>query len=74
MKTKKDKLIQVLVDEETFNKMNKLIMMEAIKSNTSMQGKSGWVRNLIEDTVNFELNKQHIEEWKPQLIKMLQSK
>ena len=67
-------MVQVLLDEETFDKLQKLIMLEAVENNEPMLGKSAWVRNLIEDTVNFQLNKQKLAGWKPGILKKLKSK
>lgn len=69
-----NKMVQVLLDEETFDKLQKLIMLEAVENNEPMLGKSAWVRNLIEDTVNFQLNKQKLAGWKPGILKKLKSK
>jgi len=67
-------MVQVLLDEETFDKLQKLIMLEAVENNEPMLGKSAWVRNLIEDTVNFQLNKEKLAGWKPGILKKLKSK
>ena len=69
-----NKMVQVLLDEETFDKLQKLIMLEAVENNEPMLGKSAWVRNLIEDTVNFQLNKEKLAGWKPGILKKLKSK
>ena len=69
-----NKMVQVLLDEETFDKLQKLIMLEAVENNEPMLGKSAWVRNLIEDTVNFQLNKKKLAGWKPGILKKLKSK
>tara|TARA_R110000822_G_scaffold65772_1_gene160910 strand:+ start:2630 stop:2833 length:204 start_codon:yes stop_codon:yes gene_type:complete len=67
-------MVQVLLDEETIDKLQKLIMLEAVENNEPMLGKSAWVRNLIEDTVNFQLNKEKLAGWKPGILKKLKSK
>ena len=69
-----NKMVQVLLDEETIDKLQKLIMLEAVENNEPMLGKSAWVRNLIEDTVNFQLNKEKLAGWKPGILKKLKSK
>ena len=74
MKTKYTKHVQVLLDEETFTKMQRLIMMEALDNNTPIKSVSSWTRDLIEDTVNFQINKTKISDWKIELIKQIKSK
>lgn len=71
MKAKYTKVIQTLLDEDTLDKLNKLIMIEAIESDMPMKGKSEWIRNLIEDTVNYQFNKKKLDEWEPGMIKKL---
>jgi hypothetical protein len=66
--------IQVLLDDETYSKMQRLIMMEALDKDEPIKGRSGWVRELIEDTVNFQINKSKIEDYKTELIKKIKSK
>jgi len=39
-----------------------------------MPSKSAWIRNLIEDTVNFQLNETKLSTWKPNIVKKLKSK
>ena len=74
MKTKYTNNIQVLLDDETYSKMQRLIMMEALDKDEPIKGRSGWVRELIEDTVNFQINKSKIEDYKTELIKKIKSK
>jgi len=74
MKTKYTNNIQVLLDDETYSKMQRLIMMEALDKDEPIKGRSGWVRELIEDTVNFQMNKSKIEDYKTELIKKIKSK
>lgn len=68
------KHIQCLVDEDTLKKLNRLIMMDALKNDTPIQTRSSWLRKLIEDTVEFETNKLMIEEWNPKIIKQIRNK
>ena len=75
MKNKQyNRILQVLVDTDTFDKINRLIMLEALEKDLPMLSKSAWIRELIEDTVNFQLNKSKIKDWKKELIKELKSK
>lgn len=75
MKNKQyDRILQVLVDTDTFDKINRLMMMEALQNERPIQTKSAWLRDLIEDTVNFQLNKSKIGDWRKELIKELKSK
>jgi hypothetical protein len=74
MKNKYNKSVQVLLNEDTLNKLSKLIMIEAIENDKPMLGKSAWVRNLIEDTVNFQYNEKKLNEWKPGMIRKLKAK
>ena len=75
MKNKQyDRILQVLVDTDTFDKINRLMMMEALQNERAIQTKSAWLRDLIEDTVNFQLNKNKIGDWRKELIKELKSK
>lgn len=55
------KKVQVLISEETYIKLNKLIGAEAIASGTKIPSISAWCRELIEDTINFEYNKKKID-------------
>lgn len=66
--------LQVLISEDTMQKLNRLILMEAIENDTPVQTKSAWLRNLIEDTVDYELNAKKIEEWNPKMIKQIRNK
>lgn len=50
------------------------MMMEAIENGTRMSNLSQWVRDLIEDTVNYQLNKKKLDDWKPELLKALKAK
>ena len=54
------KVVQALITEDTLAKLHRLILIEATEKNEIPKGKSEWLRNLIEDTVNFELNKKKI--------------
>lgn len=69
-----NKTVQVLLDEETLDKLQKLIILESVENNIPMPSKSAWVRNLIEDTINFQLNESKLSTWKPNIIKQLKSK
>ena len=73
MKTKLTKSVQFLLDEETHTKMQRLIMMEALDKNEPIKGMSAWVRDLVEDTVNFQINKSKIADYKGSLIKKIRS-
>jgi hypothetical protein len=64
MNYKNRKKIQVLISEETYTKLNKLIGAEAIESGTKLPSISSWCRTLIEDTINFEYNKKKIQNFK----------
>jgi hypothetical protein len=66
--------IQVLLDEETLDKLQKLIILESVENDVPMPSKSAWIRNLIEDTVNFQLNETKLSTWKPNIVKKLKSK
>ena len=68
------KSVQVMLDEETHTKMQRLIMMDALEQDEPMKGMSAWVRDLIEDTVNFQINKSKIADYKGELIKQLKAK
>ena len=68
------KTVQVMLDEETHTKMQRLIMMDALEQDEPMKGMSAWVRDLIQDTVNFQINKSKIADYKGELIKQLKSK
>lgn len=61
MKYKKENKLQVLIDEQTFIKLNKLIAAEAMEKGTRIPSLSKWCRELITDTVDFELNKRKID-------------
>ena len=54
--------------------MQRLIMMDALERDEPMKGMSAWVRDLIEDTVNFQINKSKIADYKGELIKQLKAK
>lgn len=69
-----NKTVQVLLDEETLDKLQKLIILESVENNVPMPSKSAWVRNLIQDTINFQLNEVKLSTWKPNIIKQLKSK
>jgi len=74
MKDKNTQHLQTLISKDTLSKLNKLIMMDALKNDTPIQTRSAWLRTLIEDTIEFEINKQMIEDWKPQMIKQIKNK
>ena len=69
-----NKTVQVLLDEETLDKLQKLIILESVANDLPMPSKSAWIRNLIEDTVNFQLNETKLSTWKPNIVKKLKSK
>tara|TARA_R110000772_G_scaffold77311_3_gene166612 strand:+ start:1832 stop:2059 length:228 start_codon:yes stop_codon:yes gene_type:complete len=66
--------IQTVIDEETLLQLDRLMMVEALENNTRISTLSKWVRNLIEDTVNFQPNQDKIESWDPKIIKKLKNK
>lgn len=66
--------IQTLIDDKTLLDLNRLIMIEALENGTSIQSKSEWVRNLILDTLNFELNRRKIDNFNPTIIKQIKNK
>ena len=68
------KHVQALVDEETLSKLNRLIIMDAFENGTAIKTKSQWLRELIEDTVNYELNAKKIEEFNPSVFKQIKNK
>tara|TARA_R110001632_G_scaffold25598_2_gene70077 strand:- start:1612 stop:1839 length:228 start_codon:yes stop_codon:yes gene_type:complete len=70
----KRKTVQIVIDEDTYLKLDRLMMMEAIENGTRMSNLSQWVRDLIEDTVNYQLNKKKLDDWKPELLKALKAK
>jgi len=70
----KRKTVQIVIDEDTYLKLDRLMMMEAIENGTRMSNLSQWVRDLIEDTVNYQLNKKKLDDWKPELLKKLKAK
>ena len=70
----KRKTVQIVIDEDTYLKLDRLMMMEAIENGTRMSNLSQWVRDLIEDTVNYQLNKKKLDVWKPELLKKLKAK
>lgn len=63
MSSKQTEKLQIMVSPETLNKLNKLIAADALAKGTRMKTLSGWVRELIEDTIEFEINKKMIEEF-----------
>ena len=71
---KYDKLIQVLVQQDTIEKLDALIMMDALHKGTPIPTRSKWLRDLIEDTLAFEINKKMIEEWRPEMIRHIKPK
>ena len=74
MKKQYTKHVQALVDEETLSKLNRLIIMDAFENGTAIKTKSQWVRELIEDTVNYELNAKKIEGFNPSVFKQIKNK
>lgn len=74
MKKQYTKHVQALVDEETLSKLHKLIIMDALENGTPVKGKSQWLRELIEDTVNYELNAKKIEAFNPSIFKQIKNK
>ena len=68
------KTVQIVIDEDTYLKLDRLMMIEAIENGTRMSNLSQWVRDLIEDTVNYQLNKKKLDNWKPELLKALKDK
>lgn len=62
MKSKTRNHVQTLLDDETLAKLNRLIAAEAFEKGIAPKGKSEWLRELITDTINFELNQKKIEE------------
>ena len=63
--SKKTRLIQVLIDEDTMAKLNRLILVDAFERGEKPKSNSGWLRELIEETVNFEPTAKKIEEYNP---------
>ena len=68
------KTLQTIIDEETYIKLQRLLVLESIENDTKMQTVSTWIRTLIEDTVDWEFNKLKLEGWNPKLIKKLKNK
>ena len=58
--------LQTLIDDDTLAKLNRLIMLDALDKGEAPKGKSQWLRELIEDTVNFAPTLKRIQEYKPQ--------
>ena len=56
--------VQTLLDDDTLFKLNRLIMIDALEKGEAPKGKSQWIRELIEDTVNFEPTLKKIESYK----------
>ena len=69
----KKKTIQIVISEETFLQIDRLMMMEALESNTKMKTLSAWCRELLEDTVSFETNKRKLNQWDASVLKKLKS-
>ena len=63
MSNKQTEKLQIMISPQTLHKLNKLIAAEALEKGERIQTISGWCRNLIEDTINFELNKKKIEDF-----------
>ena len=61
--------VQTLLDDDTLQKLNRLILIDALESGQPPKGKSQWIRELIEDTVNYPSTLSKIEEWNPRNIK-----
>jgi len=57
--------VQTLLDDETLLKLNRLIIIDALEKGETPKGKSQWLRELIEDTVNYEPTLKRIESYKP---------
>ena len=57
--------IQTLLDDDTLAKLNRLIMIDALEAGEAPKGKSQWLRELIEDTVNFPPTLKRIQQYKP---------
>ena len=55
--------LQVMISPETLHLLNKLIAAEALENGKRIQPLSTWCRQLIQDTINFELNKKKIEDF-----------
>ena len=56
--------VQTLLNDDTLFKLNRLIMIDALEKGEAPKGKSQWIRELIEDTVNFEPTLKKIESYK----------
>ena len=69
----KKKTIQIVISEETFLQIDRLIMMEALETNSRMKTISSWCRELLEDTVAFESNKKKLDQWSGDVLKKLKS-
>ena len=74
MKDKNTEHLQTLISKDTLSRLNKLIMMDALNNDTPIQTRSAWLRNLVEDTIDFEMNKKMIGDWEPKLIKQIKNK
>ena len=61
MSLKQTHKVQVLLDEETFVKLNKLIGAEALENGERIPPLSKWCRKLIQDTIEWEFNKKKID-------------
>ena len=57
--------VQTLLDDETLAKLNRLIIIDALEKGETPKGKSQWLRELIEDTVNYPATLKKIESYKP---------
>ena len=73
-KESKRKTIQVVVDEETYMRLDRLMMVEALENGTKISTLSKWVRLLIEDTVSFPPTKKKIDQWDSKIIKNIHNK
>ena len=65
MSNKTTNHIQTLLSDELLQKLNRLILIDALEAGEAPKGKSQWLRELIEDTVNFPPTLKKIEQFKP---------
>lgn len=71
---KKSHNVQVMIDEDTFKQLSRLILIEAVETGEPVKGRSQWVRELIEDTVSWHATAAKIKDWDPKRIKELKPK
>ena len=62
---KQNNNIQTLLDDDTLQKLNRLILIDAFEAGTAPKGKSEWIRDLIVDTVNYPSTLKKIKEYTP---------